>query len=414
MSVQPLSTRRRLINAAQALFVAQGVTETTTRQIAEQAEVNEVTLFRQFRNKHGLLLAVIEAAALSHLAQAWVEQADVNNPEEALKDYAESRLEALESIPELVRSLVGEAGQYPPENRQALGREITQANRIVAEYLLIVIEQGQLHPRLAPEKIASLLNSLLLGYSVLELTSEHQLWDHRQDFLEHLVTLFLGGTVDSRADSGLGCAPLRQILTPARVADLPAEIVHTILQRAKQLSLPAYALMYVLFGAGLKLEEVAGLQKADHLSDRHQHLLRITQGLARQVPINQWIIGKRYGSYRNNPLTQWLKSRKDDHPALFVTETGQPMAAPEIQSCWQTCTQGLLNPEGTPIAIEQAQQTWGVEMLVKGVSLEDLSLFTGLSVEDLKPYAHRAREKLALDQAIRLDQKLGKGSSNSK
>ena len=90
------------------------------------------------------------------------------------------------------------------------------------------------------------------------------------------------------------------------------------------------------------------------------------------------------------------------------------MTAPEIQSCWQTCTQGLLNPEGTPIAIAQAQQTWGVEMLVKGVSLEDLSLFTGLSVEDLKPYAHRAREKLALEQAIRLDQKLGKGSSNSK
>jgi len=37
------------------LFAAQGMTETTTREIAELAEVNEVTLFRHFGNKHNLL-----------------------------------------------------------------------------------------------------------------------------------------------------------------------------------------------------------------------------------------------------------------------------------------------------------------------------------------------------------------------
>jgi len=39
------------------------MTETTTRQIAE-AEVNEVTLFRHFGNKHGLLLVVIEEGSV--------------------------------------------------------------------------------------------------------------------------------------------------------------------------------------------------------------------------------------------------------------------------------------------------------------------------------------------------------------
>lgn len=417
MSPPSSSTRHRLINAALSLFAAQGVTETTTRQIAEMAGVNEVTLFRQFGNKHGLLFAVIEEAdAFSSLTEAWVAQVgQVSSPEEALKDYAESRLEALASIPALVRSLVGEAGQYPTENREALGREITQANQIVAEYLQTALDREQLKPLLAPKKIASLLNSLLLGYTILELTSEDQLWDHRQDFLEHLVALFLGGAVIPRPDSGLRSTPSLQLSTPEnQVADLPAATVHRILQQAKQLSLPAYALMYVLFGAGLKPAEVAGLRKEHHLSDRHQHLLQVTQGSVRRVPVNQWIMGKRYGSYRHNPLTQWLKSRKDDQPALFITETKQPMTVPEIQSCWQTCTQGFLNPEGTPIVIEQAQQTWGVEMLVKGVSIEDLSLLTGLSPEALTPYAQRAQERLALEQAIRLDQKLGKGASSAK
>ena len=54
------STRQRLIDATLLLFAKQGIAETTTKQIAEQGEVNEVTLFRQFGNKQGLLLAVLE------------------------------------------------------------------------------------------------------------------------------------------------------------------------------------------------------------------------------------------------------------------------------------------------------------------------------------------------------------------
>ena len=46
-------TRDRLIQAALSLFVSQGIAETTTKEIAEQAEVNEVTLFRHFGNKYG-------------------------------------------------------------------------------------------------------------------------------------------------------------------------------------------------------------------------------------------------------------------------------------------------------------------------------------------------------------------------
>ncbi|NJK64654.1 MAG: helix-turn-helix transcriptional regulator [Synechococcaceae cyanobacterium SM2_3_1] len=52
------TTRQRLLNTAKELFARQGITHTTTRQIAEAAGVNEVTLFRHFKSKQGLLLAV--------------------------------------------------------------------------------------------------------------------------------------------------------------------------------------------------------------------------------------------------------------------------------------------------------------------------------------------------------------------
>jgi AcrR family transcriptional regulator len=402
MSGEIISTRQRLINAAMELFAAQGITETTTKAVAELAKVNEVTLFRQFGNKHGLVLAVIsESPVFEELGESLKTQAtQMTNVHEALKNYCEDRLKALEQVPELVRSMVGEAGKYPVENRQALGRSLAQANNYVAEYLATMMEREQLHVQLSPQKLASLLNSMLLGYAVIEFTSEfHELWHDRDEFLETLVAMFLKIAIQSSNPVN------NEFISTENVVDLPANLVHLVLQRAKKSGLRDYALMYVLFGAGLSLKEIAHLERTHQIQDANQYLLQITQGATRQVPVNQWIMGKRYGSYTRNPLTQWLKSRKDDHPALFVNDDGIPMTEPEIQHGWQILTEGLLTPEGQQPVIEQAQQTWCVEMLMKGMNLEEMSILTGWNRTKLQPYARRAREKLALEQAIRLDNK---------
>ena len=410
-----------MINAALQLFSSQGVTETTTRQIAELAQVNEVTLFRQFGNKQGLLLAVIEdSAVFTHLGESLREQLkQTTHVDEALKNYVSDRLQALEQIPELLRSVVGEAGQYTLENRRALGRGITQANRDVARYLATVLQREQLHTRIPPEKLASLLNGMLFGYLVIELTSEfHELWDDRQDFLESLVELFLRGAVSPLVDSSTSSIALNQNGLPhvlpfvrgeremeQKVADLPASLVHSILQQAKKQGLRDYALAYVLFGAGLRPQEVVALERSHQIIDAHQHLLQVTQGAVREVPVNQWIMGKRYGSYTRNPLSQWLRSRKDDQSALFVNDAGQRMSEEELRASWQEFTSGLLTPEGQPLSPWQARQTWCVEMLMKGIDLEDLSILSGWDSKQLQPYAHRAREKAALERALRLDHK---------
>jgi len=402
MSSQIVSTRQRLINAAIELFALQGVTETTTRQIAELAKVNEVTLFRHFGNKHGLLLAVIsESPVFKDLGESLRQQANqASSFYEALKGYASDRLQALEQVPDLVLSVVGEARHYPVENRQALGKYLTQANHYVAEYLATVMEREQLHSQIPAEKLASLLNSLLLGYAVIEFTSEfHELWHDRDEFLENLIELFLTKVTNSTNQIET------ESISTQQVADLPANLVHLILQRAKKSGLRDYALMYVLFGAGLSPAEIVNLERSHQISDANQHLLQITQGSIRQVPVNQWIMGKRYGSYTRNPLTQWLDSRKDDQLALFLNDAGMPISEGEIQERWQELTEDILTPEGQQPVIEQAQQTWCVEMLLKGMQLEDLSILTGWDLIKLQPYAQRAREKLALEQAIRLDQK---------
>jgi AcrR family transcriptional regulator len=402
------TTRQRIVQAALELFVLQGMSETTTRQIAERAEVNEVTLFRNFGTKHGLLLAVIqETDVLAQLGERLGQQAEQTHDfEGALAVYAETYLEAVDQIQEFVRSLVGEAGQYPPENRQAIANGLNQVYRFTEQYLATVMARSGMTSSQPLSTLSSTLNTLLLGYALVNLTTEfHGLWPSRAAFIQTVVSLFPRG-------SGVTTLALPATVTAAhsnRVQDLPATLVRTILQTARKSSLQDYAIAYVLFGAGLSPPELVSLQRIHSLPDSQQHLLQIPQ-TARQVPLNQWIMGYRYGTYTKNPLTQWLKSRKDSEPALFLNEAGQPLGEVDLRLRWQALTAEIVTPTGQPPAITQPQQTWCVEMLMRGMDPQSLGLLTGWSPEQLEPYRQQAQTRLALEQAIRLDQKPGSGA----
>jgi AcrR family transcriptional regulator len=363
-------TRQRLVDSALALFAQQGITETATKQIAELAEVNEVTLFRQFGNKQGLVLAILEEEAVfDRLAHTLGKTIDANSsPEQALREYAQSYLDLLNAAPEMLRSMIGEAGKSPLENRQALGQGLNRTNTALAKHL-------------GNDRLASLVNITLLGYAVLEMTTEfHGLWPDRDGLIQDLVALVLSQPVLP--------APL-----PA-VQDLPASLVQTIFRRAQKQGAEELALVYLLFGAGISPGEIAGLERVHHLSDRQGQFLQITAGAVRQVPVNQWIMGKRYGTAQKNPLTQWLRERKDDQPALFITT---------IESVWPELTDDLLTLDGKPPTIVQARYTWGVEMLSRGMNLEDLQILIGMPIEQLIPYGNRAKQKAVLEQGLALD-----------
>jgi AcrR family transcriptional regulator len=389
-------TRQRLVNAALELFAQQGITETTTKQIAEQAEVNEVTLFRQFGNKQGLILAVMEEAEIfDQLAASLGEQIDrTRPPAQTITRYAQSYLSLLDAVPEMLRSIIGEGGKYPIENREALGRGINRAHQSAVDYLgAISLQEGCANGApLNNDRLVSMINSTLLGYAVLESATEfHGLWTSRESFIDSLVQLVLSQPLESSP------AVLIQI------ADLPATLVHNIFQRAQKKGSRELALVYLLFGAGVSPVEVAGLERVHYLSDRDAQFVQITQGAVRQVPVNQWIMGKRYGSYQKNPLTQWLKGRKDSLGALLLGLNQESITIMEIQEIWRELTIDLLGLDGQIVSIEQAQQTWCVEMLLRGISLVDMQILTGLSIEQLAPYGQRAKAKAVLEQGLSLD-----------
>ena len=58
--VSAADRRDQILSVARELFAKQGFRGTTTRQIADQAQVNEAILFRHFRSKEALYWAVLD------------------------------------------------------------------------------------------------------------------------------------------------------------------------------------------------------------------------------------------------------------------------------------------------------------------------------------------------------------------
>lgn len=391
MTEKKRTSRDRIVESALSLFSEHGITAATTKQIAESAGVNEVTLFRQFGSKQGLLLAVLQEAPIAQKMQAAL--SEIVGANEPIKAYGSTGLELLMNVPELMRSLIGESGQLPLENQQALGSALQQANQQTVSYL----QGAQLtFPGLSVEDGAKLLNALVLGHAVMEFTGDgNGLWDEESDFLQALSTL-----MSQKAD-------VASMQSAEVVEDLPADVVRSLFQKAKKLGAQEYVLAYVVFGAGLRVEELAGLLRSHSLSSKTQHILTITGRYPRQVPLNRWIMGNRYGNYAKNPLTQWLKSRQDEQPEIFISEAGEPLGEEGIKSIWSAIVDEVGSDDigNRTITLFQARQTWCIELLIKGMNLDNLSILSGLSLSELEPYARRAKEKAALEQALAIDQK---------
>ena len=412
MSVSRIPTRQRIVNTALELFASKGITETTTRQIADFAQVNEVTLFRHFGNKHGLLLAVLQECLQKYLVLAQVGESlmvsDISSQSDLrrfLKYYIQSSLRALESVPELVRSLVGEAGQYPLESRQALAQGINQVNQTIATAIHDVLLNSRLQYSLPPIKLANLLNTCILGYAVITLTSDVQtIWSDRDEFVSTLVDMFVQEVI-----------PISQAKP---IIDIPAETVREILLQAKKCGAKDYAIAYLLFGSGLTALDITRLCLMDYQHHANHGILRTRDkaGNERSVPLNQKILGHRYGSATNNPLSAYLKTRKnelkhdlkelqnsDNIEFLFFSSDRQPLSLEEIEQMWERWTQPYRNLDGSPLTIDQARHTWCIEMLSRGMDVDSFSIISGIKPKELQAYQTRLNQKLAIDKAIALD-----------
>ena len=113
MKTPPDDASERILAAAQELFGERGYRGTTTRAIAERAEVNEVTVFRVFGTKQGLLRSLGESWARETAGFAIRDTPDPRNTRARLQTMANLEVEQAEALGPLALRLAIEASAEP-------------------------------------------------------------------------------------------------------------------------------------------------------------------------------------------------------------------------------------------------------------------------------------------------------------
>ncbi len=134
-----MEMRSRLLDAAARVFAETGYRGATTRRIALEAGVNEVTLFRHFGSKAELM-----QAALQHFGQTAPQvslPAEPLDPERELTTWACGNLRHLCAVRALIRAAMGETGEHV-ELASCGSEHPRRAGRQLKEYLLALRERG--------------------------------------------------------------------------------------------------------------------------------------------------------------------------------------------------------------------------------------------------------------------------------
>jgi AcrR family transcriptional regulator len=102
--------RTKLLEVAARVYAETGYRGTTTRRIAQEAEVNEVTLFRHFGSKDALLREAIERADREGRPQLDAEAAD---PLAELERWGLRTFERLYAHRNMIRQVLGDMVEFP-------------------------------------------------------------------------------------------------------------------------------------------------------------------------------------------------------------------------------------------------------------------------------------------------------------
>src|SRR5690625_4046229 len=108
-----LSTKDKIIEAAVELVNEKGYKGATTRKIAEKAGVNEVTLFRHFGSKKGIVEAVIQKYAFIDSFENTFEEEIIWDVEKDLKMLVKKYQALLEQKKTVILISLKEAGKFP-------------------------------------------------------------------------------------------------------------------------------------------------------------------------------------------------------------------------------------------------------------------------------------------------------------
>ena len=139
------NTEEKIIAATFNIVQKEGVQKATTKKIAAEAGVNEVTIFRKFENKKNLIEATKDYYMAKLLSK--LEETFDFDEEDSIEEYLKRSFHGILDFSEEDFSIIGVAMQEikGPSDRKLLISQITDAiiNKL-EEFFLLQLEKGRI------------------------------------------------------------------------------------------------------------------------------------------------------------------------------------------------------------------------------------------------------------------------------
>jgi AcrR family transcriptional regulator len=182
------SKHEQLIQAARSLFFKYGFKRVTIEEICRTADVSKVTFYRNFRDKTGLLKAVINRVADDKLA-GFTAVMSLDLPfEERMRRLVKMRLEQSDDVN---REFLRELYVSPlPEIHEFLQQKTQEALATAMDHYVQAQKDGAVRPDIKPEFISWFLNQIVDMMADGRLVA---LYDSSRELAAEVINLFLYG-----------------------------------------------------------------------------------------------------------------------------------------------------------------------------------------------------------------------------
>lgn len=167
---EELSTKERIMNAAKDLMSTHGFKGTTTKMIADAANVNEVTLFRHFKNKMGILVELLKFIKDEDIPLKKFIDTDFESVEEVLNEFSSTFLAEAAKQKEVLIFGMKEMGCEEEELSKFFIKVILKTSNILADKLEDLYTKGKIRRTdfqvAAHMYIHSLLGSFMMHHTL--------------------------------------------------------------------------------------------------------------------------------------------------------------------------------------------------------------------------------------------------------
>ena len=190
------STENRILDAANQLFAERGYMGTTTRLLADRARVNEVTVFRLFGSKSGVLAALFGRIAAEGVAAEAARGAIPEDARDAIAALAAREFEGATRYVGAASRIAFEA-RTVPEVGELLGEgpadNLRELTRRFAAWQAAGQVRADIDPRVMAEAFASLTSSFVIYRQIMGMQPTGDL--PAEETMRQLTEVFLGGVL---------------------------------------------------------------------------------------------------------------------------------------------------------------------------------------------------------------------------